>query len=584
MIGPNCLGVLNTDSAHRLNASFAPMFPPAGRIAMSSQSGALGLAVLAAAQQLHLGLSTFVSVGNKADVSGNDLLQYWEEDPETDVILLYLESFGNPRRFAHIARRVSRKKPILAIKSGRGGAGARAASSHTAALASKEVAVDALFRQTGVVRVDTLEEMFDLANALANQPLPKGRRVAVLTNAGGPGILCADMSETAGLTLPVLSAPTQAALQALLPSTASVTNPVDMVAAAGPIQYRQALEILMASGNVDAVIVLYIAVGFGEIQTYLDAIRDGVAAARTLGAKTTILGCWMSSNRREALVVGNERVPSYAFPEAPARVLGRMADYAAWRNRADVFVPELDNLRVDEARRLCDRTLAEHGPGWLTLPECFEILGAFGLPVAPHGLARNPDEAVAWADKVGYPVVLKLSPRQLVHKTDLDGVRLSLADAAAVRSAYEGIADRWAKHAPGQPLDGILVQPKIRGGIEVMAGMTRDPLFGPLLAFGLGGVLVEVLGDVCFRIAPLTVADAREMLGATKGSALLRGFRGKPACDVAALEDAILRLARLADELPQIEELDLNPILAFPEGKGCLLIDARIRIAAEASR
>jgi acetyl coenzyme A synthetase (ADP forming)-like protein len=577
MIGPNCLGVLNTDPQRRLNASFSPIFPPPGRIAMSSQSGALGLAVLAAAQRLHLGLSTFVSVGNKADVSGNDLLQYWEEDPQTDVILLYLESFGNPRRFAHIAGRVSRSKPILAIKAGRGKAGARAASSHTAALASREVAVDALFRQTGVIRLETLEEMFDLANAFANQPLPQGKRVAILTNAGGPGILCADMCESAGLDLDVLSPATQAALQAFLPSTASVSNPVDMVASAPPVQYRQALEVLMACDDIDAIIVIYIPVGFGENQAYFDAIHDGYRAGKAKGPTKTVLGCWMSAN--DANAGAHERLPAYAFPEAPARVLGRMSDYAAWRTRPDAFIPELDHLRVDDARRLCEDSLAKYGAGWLTLPECFELLDAFGLPVAKHGLARDADEAVAWADKLGYPVVLKLSPRQLVHKTELGGVRLNLGDAASVSAAYRTMAEAWDKHAPGQPLEGILVQTMIKGGTEVMSGMTRDPLFGPLLAFGLGGVMVEALGDVCFRVAPLTVADAREMLRTPKGSKLLRGFRGNPPCDLAAVEDAILRLARLAEELPQVQELDFNPILVFPEGKGCLLIDARIRLA-----
>lgn len=580
MIGPNCLGVINTDPERRLNASFSPIFPPAGRISMSSQSGALGLAVLAAAQRLQLGLSTFVSVGNKADVSGNDLLQYWEEDPQTDVILLYLESFGNPQRFARIASRISRTKPILAIKAGRGSAGARAASSHTAALASKEVAVDALFRQTGVLRVDTLEEMFEVAAALANQPLPAGKRVAILTNAGGPGILCADMSESAGLSLPILSPATQAALQAFLPSTASVGNPVDMVASAPPEQYRQAVEVLMGCDDVDALIVIYIPVGFGANQTYFDAIRAGVEAGRARGATKTVLGCWMSAGEDAgALQAGKELVPAYAFPEAPARVLGRMTGYAAWRARADAYVPEFDDLHIDEARKLCDGVVQRHGPGWLTLPECFTLLGAFGLPVAPHGLAQSADEAVAAADKLGYPVVLKLSPRQLVHKTELGGVRLNLADAAAVRHAFQSMSDAWTKHAPGQPLDGILVQTMIKGGTEVMAGITRDPLFGPLLAFGLGGVLVEALGDVCFRVAPLTVADAREMLRTPKGSALLRGFRGNPPCDLATLQDTLLRLARLADELPQVQELDLNPILVFPEGKGCLLIDARIRLA-----
>jgi acetyl coenzyme A synthetase (ADP forming)-like protein len=580
MVGPNCLGVLNTDPALRLNASFSPVYPPTGRIAMSSQSGALGLAVLAAANRLQLGLSTFVSVGNKADVSGNDLLQYWEEDPQTDVILLYLESFGNAQRFAHIASRVSRKKPILAIKAGRGSAGARAASSHTAALATKEVAVDALMRQTGVLRVNTLEEMFDVAAALANQPMPAGKRVAILTNAGGPGILCADMCEAAGLNLPVLSQATQTALRAFLPSTASVGNPVDMVASAPPEQYRKAVETLMAASDVDALIVVYIPVGFAANSAYFDAIRVGIAAGRSgAGATKTVLGCWMSTSEQAlALKAGKELVPAYEFPEAPARVLGRMAKYATWRNRSDAFLPEFDDLHEDATRKVCDRVLAEHGPGWLTLPECFELLGAFGVPVAPHGLARNADEAAQVADKLGYPVVLKLSPRKLVHKTELGGVRLNLADAAAVRHAFASMEEAWNQHAPGQALDGILVQPMLKGGVEVMMGMTRDPVFGPLLAFGLGGVFVEALGDVVFGVVPLTVADAREMLRAPKGTKLLRGFRGSPPCDLASLESVLLRLARLADDLPQVQELDMNPVLVFGEGKGCASIDARIRI------
>jgi acetyl coenzyme A synthetase (ADP forming)-like protein len=579
MVGPNCLGVINTDPKAPLNASFSPIFPPAGRIAMSSQSGALGLAVLAAARQMQLGLSTFVSVGNKADVSGNDLLQYWEEDPQTDVILLYLESFGNPRRFAHVAGRVSRTKPILAIKSGRGTAGARAASSHTAALASKEVAVDSLFRQIGVLRVDTLEEMFHVASALANQPLPRGKRVAILTNAGGPGILCADMCESAGLSLPVLSPTTQAALQAFLPTTASVGNPVDMVASAPPVQYRQALETLMTSGDVDAVIVIYIPVGFAENAAYFDAIRDGIVAARAKGATATVLGCWMSVESAATLQAGKETIPSYAFPESPARVLGRMAEYAAWRNRSDAFVPELDRLRIAEARHLCDSVLSQFGPGWLTLPECFELLGNFGLPVAPHGLATTATEAAQIAETLGFPVVLKLSPRTLVHKTDIGGVRLNLNDAAAVKAAFASMSDAWRSRFPETPLDGILVQPMVKGGTEVMAGMTRDPLFGPLLAFGLGGVMVEALGDVCFRVAPLTVADAKEMIRAPKGAALLRGFRGAPPCDLDSLEDVVLRLARLAEELPLVQEIDLNPVLCFENGRGCCLVDARIRLA-----
>lgn len=579
MIGPNCLGVINTDPQRPFNGSFSPIFPPAGRIAMSSQSGALGLAVLAAARRLGLGLSTFVSVGNKADVSGNDLLQYWEEDPQTDVILLYLESFGNARRFARIAGRVSKAKPILAIKGGRGKAGARAASSHSAALASKEVAVDALFRQTGVLRVETLEEMFDVAAGLAHQPLPQGKRVAILTNAGGAGILCADMCESVGLELPVLVDTTQASLRAFLPGTASVGNPVDMVASAPPEHYRRAIEVLLTCEEIDALVVIYIPVGFGENATYFDAIGEGLRAGRARGSTKTVLGCWMSaSNAIAPTSEDDEPLPAFEFPESPARVLGHMTRYAAWRSRPDAFIPELDGIRFDEARHLRDRILREQGPGWLTLPECFELLDHFGLPTAAWGLATSEEEAISIAEKMGYPVVLKLSSRQLVHKTDLGVVKVNLADAGLVRQAFRSISDAAAKHHLNGPGDGILVQKMAPPGIEVMCGATSDPQFGPLLGFGLGGVMIEAMGDICFRIAPVTVADAREMLRTPKSSVMLRGFRGSAPCDLAVLEEVILRLSRLVDELPEVKELDLNPILAYPKGQGCLLIDARIRL------
>ncbi len=580
MIGPNCLGILNTE--RRMNASFSPVFPPAGTIAMSSQSGALGLAVLAAACRLQLGLSTFVSVGNKADVSGNDLIQYWEEDPNTHVILLYLESFGNPRRFASIAQRVSRKKPIIALKAGRGQVGARAASSHTAALASKEVAVDALFRQTGVLRVDSLAEMFDLASALATQKLPTGRRVAILTNAGGPGILCADACEAAGLALPVLTPATQNALRQFLPETASVGNPVDLVASAPPEHYRKALEILLACDEIDSVIVIYIPVGFAENAEYLAAIQTAANRNEELakgGTPKCLLGCWMYDEQVGASAQApGQKIPSFTFPETPAQVLGRLVQYADWKQRAISFVPEFHNLDIDGAQHLCQRILSEHGPGWLTLPESFDLLRAFGIPVAPFGLAKTADEAVAFADRFGYPVVLKISTRHLVHKADIGGVRLNLADASAVQSAFEGIAAGWRRQQPEIPLDGVLVQPMVRGGVEVMFGMTRDPAFGPLLAFGLGGVFVEALQDITFSILPLTVADAAAMIRRPKGVKLLKGFRGQPPCDLAALEETLLRLARLSEELPWVQELDMNPILAFAEGKGCQAVDVRIRI------
>jgi acetyl coenzyme A synthetase (ADP forming)-like protein len=579
LIGPNCLGILNADPAVRLNASFAPVYPPAGRVAMSSQSGALGLAILAAARKLQLGLSTFVSVGNKADVSGNDLLQYWEEDPNTDVILLYLESFGNPRRFARIARRVSRRKPIVAVKSGRTTAGTRAAGSHTAALAASDVAVEALFRQTGVIRAETLEEMFDLAALLSSQPLPAGRRVGIVTNAGGPGILCADACEAGGLTIPELSEKTRTALATFLPPAASTANPVDLIASASPEQYRRSVATILGSGEVDALIAIYITVGLSGTDEVASAIAEGVAAARTpAGARQPVLLCLMPEQAGPAGGTGGERFPTYLFPEAAARVLARVSAYAEWRAQPPGMILDFADARLDEARAIARAALAGRGPGWLSTQENRRILQAMGLPVMPGGVARTADEAAALAERVGFPVAVKLDSRTLIHKTEIGGVVLNLADAAAVRRAFADIQARLAERNQLDAMDGVLVQGMVPSGVEVMVGVAPDPSFGPLVAFGLGGIHVEILGDVTFRVTPLTNQDAAEMVRSIRGSKLLQGYRGHPAGDIPALEELLLRLSRLVEEVPEIAELDLNPVFALPPGQGCRIVDARMRV------
>ncbi|HLN09707.1 MAG TPA: acetate--CoA ligase family protein, partial [Xanthobacteraceae bacterium] len=564
MVGPNCMGLLNTDPAVQLNASFSPIFPPHGRVAMSSQSGAMGLAILAAAQRFNLGMSTFVSVGNKADVSGNDLLQYWEEDDNTDVILLYLESFGNPRRFARIARRVSLRKPIVALKSGGSKAGQRAAGSHTAALAAREVAVEALFRQTGVIRTETLEEMFDLAAALGGQPLPRGRRVAIVTNAGGPAIICTDACESGGLAIPELSAATKSQLAAFLPPAASLGNPVDMIASAPPEHYKRVIETVLACDEVDAAIVIYIPVGLADTDAIARAVREGVAAGRAKGgAGKPVMTCMMTDRARSAIEADGERLPVYAFPEAAARTLGKVAAYAAWRAQPPGVIPDFDDLDLPAARDICRNALAQRGGGWLSAAETRAVLQAMRLPVPAGGVAATPDEAVHLAGQAGYPVAVKLASQRLVHKTEIGGVHLNLADADAVRRAFQEIRDRIARENQLDAMEGVIVQPMIAGGIELMVGMTQDPLFGPLIAFGLGGVLVEILADVCFRVTPLTDRDAADMITSIRGYRLLQGYRGKPAADVDAVQEVLLRVSRLVEEIPDIIELDLNPTFAL---------------------
>jgi acetyl coenzyme A synthetase (ADP forming)-like protein len=580
LVGPNCFGLVNADPSVRLNATFTPVFPPSGRVAMSSQSGALGLAILAAARRLQMGISTFVSVGNKADVSGNDLLQYWEEDPNTDVILLYLESFGNPRRFARIARRVSRRKPIVAVKAGRTQSGRRAAGSHTAALAASDVAVEALFRQTGVIRAETLEEMFALAAGLANQPLPTGRRVAIVTNAGGPAVLCTDACEAGGLVIPELSEETRARLAAFLPAAAAVKNPVDLIASATPDQYRKAIETILAADEVDALIVLYISVSEVDTAPIAEGILAGIAAGRAARGKgKPVLACWMAEGDRDrSLALTNETIPTYPLPEIPARVLSRAAAYAEWRTQPLGLIPDFQDLDLPLAREICAKALSQRGAGWLTAEETRIVLTAMGLPVQPGGVAQTEDDAVELARRVGFPVAVKLASHRLVHKTEIGGVRLSLKEEGAVRQAFREIRDRLAQDNNLDAMEGVLVQPMVTGGVEVMVGVTHDPLFGPLIAFGLGGIHVEILGDVRFRVTPLTDRDAAEMVREIKGYQLLEGYRGHQPADVEAIQEVLLRVSRLVEAIPEISELDLNPIFALPPGQGCRIVDARIRV------
>jgi acetate---CoA ligase (ADP-forming) len=583
MVGPNCMGVLNTDPNIQMNASFSPVFPPSGRVAMSSQSGALGIAILDFAQQRDLGLSKFISVGNKADVSGNDLLQYWEEDPKTDVMLLYLESFGNPRRFARLARRVSRSKPIIAVKSGRTLAGKRAAGSHTAAMAASDIAVEALFSQTGVIRAQSLEEMFDLAAMLGNQPLPKGKRVGVITNAGGPGILCTDACEANGLTVPELSKRIQTNLRKFLPAAASVSNPVDMIASAPPEHYRKTIECVLNADDVDAVIVIYIPVMNVQLGPVRTAIAEGIAVARKQnGRNKPVFACLMSDQEGSgALSLENEKIPAYRFPEAPAMVLGKAAGYAEWRKEPPGIIPDFEDIDPKAARNICLAALQERGPGWLTAQECRDVLKAMRSPLPEGGVATSANQAANVADKVGYPVAVKLASHKLVHKTEIGGVRLNLKTAEEVKNAFHEIRKCLERSGEVEAMEGVIVQPMISGGIELMVGATEDPSFGPLLAFGLGGIHVEVLGDVCFRVNPLTDRDAARMVRQIRGIKLLEGYRGHPAADLEAVENLLLRISRLVEDVPEITELDLNPVFALPPGKGCIIADARIKVGGQ---
>jgi acetyl coenzyme A synthetase (ADP forming)-like protein len=571
LIGPNCMGIANTDPAVRLNATFAPQPPPQGRIGFSTQSGGLGLAIIEYANSLGLGLSTFVSVGNKADISGNDLLNYWESDPRTDVILLYLESFGNPRKFSRIARRVGRTKPIVAVKSGRSRAGSRATSSHTGALlAASDVTVDALFRQAGVIRTDTLEELFDVAPLLAHQPPPKGRRVAIITNGGGPGILCADACEAEGLEVPVLTDGTQARLRVILPAQAALANPVDMIASATADQYRQAIGAVAKDPNVDALIVIFVPPLVTQAEDVARAIIEGARAAN--GAKP-ILTVFMSARGvPQALNTPDLRIPSYAFPESAAIALARVARYGEWHARPPGTLPRFDGLARDTAVGIVAAALAGGGE-WLTTEQTYALLSSYGLPMIPQRVVPTPEEAGKTAEDLGGEIALKAVGPKIVHKTDLGAVRLHLRGREATQAAATEIAALLA--SKGVAEEGFLVQQMAPAGVEMLIGVVHDPQFGPVVACGAGGTLVELLKDVSIRLTPLTRQDASEMIRELKTYPLLTGFRGQPPADTGALGDALLRISAMVEDLHQIAELDCNPIIVHE--RGASIVDARVR-------
>lgn len=590
MVGPNCLGVLNTEAGVCLDATFAPAWPPPGNVAFSSQSGALGLAILETAGALGMGISHFVSVGNKADVSGNDLLEFWEQDPGTSTILLYLESFGNPRRFTQIARRVGRRKPIVAVKSGRTKSGARAASSHTGSLAGADNAVDALCHQSGVIRTDTIEEMFDVAMILANQPLPKGARIGIVTNAGGPAIMASDACESHGLELGSLSDSTTAALRSFLPPEASVKNPVDMIASATPESFEKTVRLVLTDPGVDAVLAIYVPpIVTTPLQVATAIVKGAEAGCAELAARgetpKPVLTCFMGAHGvPEGLrSLQKHHIPSYPFPESAAIALARTVRYARWRESPEGREIHFDDMDLVSARAIVKgaRSRAKAGEtAWLTPEETRALLEAALIPLAPMRSARTADEAAAAATALGFPVAVKLASSTLTHKTEVGGVVLDLETEDEVRAAFQGIERSLEAKGLRSQMEGVTLQPMILDGVEVIVGMSHDPSFGPVLMFGLGGIYVELLRDVTFRVTPVTDRDVSEMVRAVRGSRMLEGWRGSPATDILALEQVILRLSHLVGEVPEIAELDLNPLKVLPAGRGCMAVDARIGVRA----
>jgi acetyl coenzyme A synthetase (ADP forming)-like protein len=574
LVGPNCLGVLNTEVA--LNATFAPVAPPPGNVAFASQSGAFGIAAIAEAARRGLGLSSFVSTGNKADLSGNDLLRFWGADEATEVIGLYLESFGNPRRFGQVARRVAAAKPVIAVKSGRSAAGSRAATSHTGALlAASDATVDALFRHAGVIRTATVGELFDVAALLAGQPLPTGDRVGIVTNAGGPGIACADACEAAGLRVEPLPTKTRRRLGRHLPREATTTNPVDMIASASAEDYRRALEAVAADPSVDSVVAIFIPPLVTQAHDVADAIRTASAATRAAGKP--LLAVWMAQDDAAlaTLAGGVGGVPAFGTPEEAIRALAHAAHYAAWRRTGTEPHEPPTGIASDRAAATIAQVLAEGG-GWLVPDRVADLLDAYGIPQVAATVAATPTAVARCAAELGGEVAIKAIAPGLVHKSDAGAVRLGDSGAAAAGRAAREIAAA-VRRAGHQPV-GYLVQAMAPEGVEMLVGVTSDPDWGPVVACAAGGTAVELLGDVQSRLAPLSRRDASEMLRALRTFPLLDGYRGAPLAAVDALEDIVMRVSALAAAHPEIAELDCNPVLVGTGG--ATVVDARIRIAA----
>jgi len=568
MIGPNCMGVLNTDPEVRLNATFAPTPAQKGSIGFVSQSGALGVAILNAAHDLGVGLTQFASMGNKADVDGNDLLEFWEDDERTKVICMYLESFGNPRRFTETAKRVGRKKPILVVKSGRTAEGARAATSHTGAIAGADVTVSAFLEQCGVLRANTISELFDIARALARCPLPAGDRVAILTNAGGPGIMVTDSCINLDLALAELAPATRDELASFLPPEASLTNPVDMIASATPASYSRALDTLLRDEGVDAVIVINVT---PLLSNPVD-VMDQVATVAQGHAKPVLAVMMATEQFYEEMKSRTEHPPVYRFPESAARALAQLSRYATWRRRpADEM---LVDFTVDDA---AVAAILDAAPdGYLSDELAFRVLRHYGIPLVVGRKVDTLEKALAAAKEIGYPVVLKAIGPDLVHKSDVGGVQIDLRSPEDLERALREIESSLT--AAKLKAKGFLVQEMARGGHEVIFGLSIDPRFGPLLMFGLGGKYVEVLRDVRFGVTPLAPSEARDMIRGLRGFKLLEGVRGEPPADLESLEEILLRLAQLAHRHRRIRELDINPFLAAPVGAESRALDVRIRV------
>ena len=574
LVGPNCLGVVNTDPAVRLDACFAESLPVRGDIGFVSQSGALGGGILNILKDLNLGFAQFISIGNQADVNADSAIEYWENVDDVRQILLYMESIADPKKFRKLATSTTKKKPILALKAGRSAAGASAASSHTGSLAGADKAADALLKQSGVIREFTLQNLFNTAKVFSHCPIPKGDRVAIVTNSGGPGIMATDTVVECGMQMAELSEATKEKLRSFLPAAASVKNPVDMIASAPLDHYQQTLETVLSDDGVDMVIVIYLPfLGLKDID-----VAKAIMEIKARHPNKPIVGVFMTKNEFFAKLSDMEvNVPFFMFAEEAVMGLNRLNQQRKWIERP-VTAPMRFDVDTEKAANIFSNAAAENREQ-LTTGESLQVLSAYGIRVCKDGEAKNAVEAVALAEEIGFPVVMKLNSKKISHKTDVGGVRVGIKDDEQLRAEYADLVAKLEAKGLMDGFEGVIVQEMVKSDREMVCGCAKDPQYGPMMMFGLGGVFVEVMKDVTFRLAPLTPEDAKDMITSVKAYKLLQGARGAIPAEIDKVEETLMRLSQLVEDYPSIEELDINPLMISDKNGEPIAVDGRIKVS-----
>ena len=572
-VGPNCLGVVNTHPDIRMDGCFAESLPERGNIGFVSQSGALGGGILNILKDLNLGFAQFISIGNQADVNAETALEYWENDSDVEQILLYMESIQNPANFRKLASRISKKKPILALKAGRSAAGASAASSHTGSLAGADKAANALLSQSGVIREYSLKDLFATAKVFANCPIPKGDRVAIITNSGGPGIMATDAVCEHGMQMAKISEETKEKLRSFLPSAASVKNPIDMIASAPIEHYKQTLETVIADENVDMIITIYLPfLGLKDID-----VAKALMEIKAKNPQKPVIGVFMTKSEFFAKLSDMDvNMPFFMYAEEAADGLNRLNQQRLWMERAEGKIPTFD-VDYKRAQEIIAKSVNE-GREQLTTRESIDVLDAYGIRVCKSGFAKSEDEAVTIADSIGYPVVMKMTSKTTSHKTDVGGVRVNIQSAEQLRAEYQDLIAKLTEKGLLEGLEGVIIQEMVKGNREMVCGIATDPQYGPMMMFGLGGVFIEVMKDVTFRIAPLTDIDAKEMIKSVKAYKLLEGARGTKPAQMEQIEETLLRLSQLVNDFKFIDELDINPLLISEKTGEGIAVDGRIKV------